>query len=121
MKRWFWIMAVMLAGATLWAQEGPVVREIKIEFEGPETVNRTIVMSNIRTAVGKALTREMVEQDVRNLISTGYFYDVRVSEEPITDGVRVKTEVTSVVKSILISTPAVVSSKIVKPAFATWA
>ncbi len=89
MKRWFWIMAVMLAGATLWAQEGPVVREIKIEFEGPETVNRTIVMSNIRTAVGKALTREMVEQDVRNLISTGYFYDVRVSEEPITDGVRV--------------------------------
>jgi len=89
MKRWSWIMAVMLAGATLWAQEGPVVREIKIEFEGPETVNRTIVMSNIRTAVGKSLTRDMVEQDVRNLIATGYFYDVRVSEEPVTDGVRV--------------------------------
>ncbi len=86
MKQWWWIMAVMLASAMLWAQEGPVVREIKIEFEGPETVNRTIVMSNIRTAVGKPITRDMIEQDVRNLIATGYFYDVRVSEEAVTGG-----------------------------------
>jgi outer membrane protein insertion porin family len=89
MKYFCWIMAAMLTAATLWAQEGPVVREIKIEFDGPETVNRTVVTSNIRTAVGKPLTRDMVEQDVRNLIGTGYFYDVRVAEESVPNGVRV--------------------------------
>jgi outer membrane protein insertion porin family len=85
-------MAVLFAVATptlVSGQEGPVVREIKIEFDGPETVNRAIVMSNIRTAVGKQLTRDMVEQDVRNLIATGYFFDVRVAEEPVTGGIRV--------------------------------
>jgi len=94
MKRFCWMLAVLLAcsaGTTLRAQqdEGPEVREIKVEFEGPETVNRAIVLSNIRTAVGKHLTRDMVEQDVRNLIGTGYFFDVRVAEEPVPNGVRV--------------------------------
>lgn len=93
MKHFYSIVAVMmvcLSGALVRAQdEGPVVREIKIEFEGPETVNRAIVMSNIRTAVGKPRARDVIEQDVRNLIATGYFFDVRVAEETITDGLRI--------------------------------
>jgi len=92
MKPCCWIMAGMLVVTTLSsvsAQEGPIVREIQIEFEGPETVSRTIVLSNIRTTVGKPVTRDIIEQDVRNLIATGYFYDVRVAEEPVADGVRV--------------------------------
>jgi outer membrane protein insertion porin family len=79
-----------LVAAPLWAQEsGPIVRDIKVEFDGPETVNRAIVLSNIRTAVGKSLARDVVEQDVRNLIATGYFFDVRVAEDVMADGVRI--------------------------------
>ncbi len=94
MKYLCWIAAVMiicLSGTPLLRaqEEGPVVREIKIEFEGPETVNKAIVMSNIRTAVGKPVSRDVIEQDVRNLIATGYFFDVRVAQEPVPNGVRV--------------------------------
>jgi outer membrane protein insertion porin family len=86
------------------APEETVVREIEVRFSGPETVNRAVVMANIQTAVGKPRTREMIEQDVRNLINTGYFYDVRVLEEPMVDGVRVVFQVQgkATIKEIII-------------------
>lgn len=75
------------------AGDEEIVREIEIRFVGPETVNRSIVMANIQTAVGKPRSRDMIEQDVRNLINTGYFFDVRVLEEPVVDGVRIVFQV----------------------------
>lgn len=67
----------------------PVVREIEVRFVGPETVNRAVVQANIQTAVGKPRSAELIEQDVRNLINTGFFADVRVLEEAVKDGVKV--------------------------------
>jgi outer membrane protein insertion porin family len=69
--------------------EAPVVREVEIRFVGPETVHRAVVSANIQTAAGKPLSRENIEQDVRNLIATGYFFDVRVLEETVSGGVKV--------------------------------
>jgi outer membrane protein insertion porin family len=100
MRRLLWglltIFAVVVPSTHSWAQEAPeevIVREIEVRFSGPETVNRSVVMANIQTTVGKPRTREMIEQDVRNLINTGYFYDVRVLEEPVVDGVRIVFQV----------------------------
>src|SRR5579862_9603257 len=101
MRRLLWgllaFLAVVAPSMRLLAQEEApeevIVREIEVRFIGPETVNRAVVMANIQTAVGKPRTREMIEQDVRNLINTGYFFDVRVLEEPVTDGVRVVFQV----------------------------
>lgn len=66
-----------------------IVRELEVRFIGPETVHRAIVTANIQTAVGKPTSRQIIEQDVRNLIATGYFFDVRVLEEPLVDGVKI--------------------------------
>src|SRR5471032_1819953 len=102
MRRLLWgllaILATNVPSTLSWAQEGQepeetIVREIDVRFIGPETVNRAVVMANIQTAVGKPRTRDMIEQDVRNLINTGYFYDVRVLEEPMVDGVRIVFQV----------------------------
>ncbi len=93
MRRWSAALAILgVIGSVLavCAQEpGPVVREIEIKFTGPETVNRTLITANIQTAVGKPRAREVIEQDVRNLIATGNFSDVRVLEEPVEGGVKV--------------------------------
>lgn len=97
MRRW---LAAFLIGFLLtlpaWAvsEDGPVVKEVEIRFSGPETVNRAIVRANIQTAAGKPRNRETVEQDVRNLIATGFFFDVRVLEEPAGDGLKVIYQVT---------------------------
>ena len=100
------IFAAVVPSTLSWAQapEETIVREIEVRFSGPETVNRAVVMANIQTAVGKPRTREMIEQDVRNLINTGYFYDVRVLEEPVADGVRIVFQVQgkATIKEIII-------------------
>ncbi len=70
-------------------EEEPIVREIEIRFIGPETVHRRVVAVNIQTAVGQPRSREVIEQDIRNLIDTGFFFDVRVLEEHLVDGVQV--------------------------------
>jgi outer membrane protein insertion porin family len=105
MKRYFALLVMLLAvglasnisglGARAWAQDAePVVRDVEIKFIGGlETVNRTLIKANIQTEVGKPRSRETVEQDVRNLIATGNFSDVRVLEEPADGGVKVVFEV----------------------------
>src|SRR5438876_8795585 len=94
MTRWSWVLSFLtflIFQTQTQAQEaaGPIVREIEIRFDGPETVNRAVVMANIQTAVGKPRSRDIVEQDVRSLIGTGFFFDVRVLEEPAADGVKI--------------------------------
>ena len=99
------LLVVVVPSTLSWAQESEVVvREIEVRFIGPETVNRAVVMANIQTVVGKPRSRDMIEQDVRNLINTGYFFDVRVLEEPVTDGIRVVFQVQgkATIKEILI-------------------
>lgn len=87
-------LVVVASSSFSWAQESQdLVREIEVRFVGPETVNRAVVMANIQTAVGKTRSRDIIEQDVRNLINTGYFFDVRVLEEPVVDGVRIVFQV----------------------------
>jgi outer membrane protein insertion porin family len=98
MRRLSWALLtltfiVALNGVGLAQEDEAVVREIDVRFIGPETVNRAVVLANIQTAVGKPLSRDAVEEDVRNLINTGYFSDVRVLEEPVTNGVKVVFQV----------------------------
>lgn len=98
MRRLLWglltLFAASVSSTISRAQDSEViVREIEVRFIGPETVNRAVVMANIQTAVGKPRSRDVIEQDVRNLITTGYFFDVRVLEEPVTDGVKVVFQV----------------------------
>ncbi|NQU09801.1 hypothetical protein HQ590_03350, partial [bacterium] len=90
MRRVIWcelgVVGLLLAGliTPLTAQEleeAPVVREVEVRYVGPQTVNRAVVMANVQTRVGEPLLRTVIEQDVRDLISTGFFLDVRVLQE----------------------------------------
>ena len=96
MKRWLGLLICCMAWMPVWAAEeaGPTVREIEVRFVGPEAVNRAVVRANIQTEVGKPRSHDMVEQDVRTLIGTGFFLDVRVLEESVKDGVRIVYQVT---------------------------
>ena len=68
MTRALWALAFLFLLSQAWAQEaaGPIVRAIEIRFDGPETVNRAVVMANIQTSVGQPRSRDLVEQDVRS-------------------------------------------------------
>ncbi len=87
---WTAVLLVELGATGGMAQDPrPVVKEIEVRFQGPETVNRAVVLANIQTKVGEPRVREIVEEDVRTLIGTGFFFDVRVLEEPAGEGLKV--------------------------------
>jgi len=69
--------------------KGPIVKEVEIEYAGPRSVDRSVILSNMRTSVGQPYSLTAVEEDVRNLYATGLFVNLRIYDEPIADGVKV--------------------------------
>jgi outer membrane protein insertion porin family len=86
-------------------QSGPIVREINVEYIGPKTVAKTVILSNMRTTVGEVYSAASVEEDVRNLYATGFFTNLAIKDEPLGDGVKVNVVVQPkpLVKEIVIT------------------
>ena len=72
---------------------GPVVRDIDIQYIGPKTVAKSVILSNMRTSVGSIYSAASVEEDVRNLYATGFFTNLAIKDEPLGDGVKVNVVV----------------------------
>jgi len=70
-------------------QQAPIVRDIAIEFVGPEVITRDRVLANLATKVGQPYSQFDVEQDIRALYATGVVSNVRMFGEPYQDGVKV--------------------------------
>ena len=83
---------------------GPIVRNINIEYIGPHTVAKAVILSNMRTTVGEVYSAASVEEDVRNLYATGFFTNLAIKDEPMGDGVQVNVvvEPKPLVKEIII-------------------
>jgi outer membrane protein insertion porin family len=86
-------------------QAGPIVREIDVEYIGPKTVAKSVILSNMRTTVGEVYSASSVEEDVRNLYATGFFTNLAIKDEPLGDGVKVNVVVQPkpLVKEIVIN------------------
>lgn len=86
-------------------QLGPTVQEIEIEYVGPRSISRDVILSNMRTTVGQPYSPRSVEEDVRTLYSTGFFVNLRIYDEPHPDGVKVVVIVQPkpVVKEIIVT------------------
>lgn len=80
-------------GFPAWAQqrdprEEPVIRSIDVRHVGPRAVSDQLVLSNIRVKEGDRYSKLNIDDDVRNLYATGYFYNIRVTEDRAADGVK---------------------------------
>ncbi|MDR1191789.1 MAG: outer membrane protein assembly factor BamA [Verrucomicrobiales bacterium] len=71
------------------AARGPIVKDIEIEYEGPHSVDRSVIISNMRTTIGQPYSLSAVEEDVRNLYATGLFVNLRIYDEPLGDGLKI--------------------------------
>ncbi len=87
------------------AQQSPTVVAIEFRWRGPETVSRQVIESNIQTQQGQPISEAKIEQDVRNLMATGYFLQVHIIEEPAEGGVKLIYELrgNSAIRQIAIS------------------
>jgi outer membrane protein insertion porin family len=87
-----WASASSVGWSQALSPEAEIVRDVEFKWFGPETVSRQILEARVQTAKGQPFSRLKVEQDVRNLMDTGYFLNVRVVEEPFQDGLRIRFE-----------------------------
>ena len=86
---------------------GPIVKEIEISYvpeKSSSSVDRSVILSNMRTNVGQPYSLAAVEQDIKTLYATGLFTNLRIQDEPIADGVKVVVIVQpkSIVKEIIV-------------------
>ena len=93
LRRWtlFVLILCSLALAQGQAQGNlETIRKIEIRHVGPPAASDSLIRANIRVKEGDAYTRTSVDDDVRSLYSTGYFYNIRVVLEPPESGSGVK-------------------------------
>lgn len=63
------------------------VARIEIRHVGPPAASDRFVLDHIKTRVGDPYQLPAVDEDIRALYATGYFYNIRVSEERTPEGV----------------------------------
>ncbi len=68
---------------------GPRIHNILIRNVGPAAVSDDFIRANIRAKVGEPFSRAVVDEDVKDLYGTGYFYKIQAGEENVPDGVDV--------------------------------
>src|SRR5947207_15501243 len=64
---------------------GPKITKIEIRHRGPVTVSDDLIRANIRVKVGDPYLVPAVDDDVRNLYATGFFYNIQVAREDNTN------------------------------------
>ena len=85
-----WLVALFgLMPAHAQQQGPPIVRSIDVEYSGPATVSKERILAQMRTAIGQPYSDQVVEQDIRQLYTTGAIRNVRIFAQPEGDGVKV--------------------------------
>src|SRR5256886_7146663 len=79
----------LFAPAIARGQQTPIIRSIDVQYSGPATVSKDVILAQIRTAVGQPYSDSTVEDDIRNLYTTGNIQNVRIFAQPEGDGVKV--------------------------------
>jgi outer membrane protein insertion porin family len=71
-----------------WAQRGPgKILRIDIKHIGPPAASDELIRSNLRVKVGDPYLRAAVDDDVRSLYATGFFYNIQVTADDTPDGI----------------------------------
>src|SRR5690242_3621899 len=65
---------------------GPKITKIEIRHRGPVTVSDDLIRANIRVKVGDPYLVAAVDDDVRNLYGTGFFYNIQIAREEGANG-----------------------------------
>jgi outer membrane protein insertion porin family len=88
LRRWTGYILILCALALAsHAQVGEPINKIEIRHVGPAAASDALIRANIRVKEGDVYTRTTIDDDVRSLYSTGYFYNIRVATEPADKGI----------------------------------
>ena len=84
-----WTLFVLFAWLPAACGQNSSLRVARIDIKsiGPPATSEELIRSNIRIKVGDTYLRAAVDEDVRNLYATGFFYNIRVAATDTPEGV----------------------------------
>jgi outer membrane protein insertion porin family len=88
--RFLFLLLLLWSGSFAALAQAPPqipVAKIIITNIGPQVASESLVRANIRVREGEPYVRAAVDDDVRNLMKTGYFLNVRVTDEVTANGI----------------------------------
>lgn len=80
------LLLLTLSSAAI-AQTAATVARIEIKHVGPTAVSDELIRANIRVKPGDPYIRSSVDDDVKNLYGTGFFYNIQVVDAASDQGV----------------------------------
>ncbi len=85
--RLFGICLLLGCAPVVWSQTaGLKIDRVDIKYVGPASISEQFIRSNIRLRAGDPYRAAATESDIRNLYTTGQFYNIRVSLDQAADG-----------------------------------
>ena len=81
------LFCILFFGTISYAQVPPKVLKIEIVHVGPPAASDTLIKTHIRVKEGEAFSQTSVDDDIRNLYSTGYFANIQVQQRLEAGGV----------------------------------
>lgn len=84
----FWYVSLAIH-VTAESQSSQIVREIIVQTSGIGKVDSAAVTNRITLKTGMQINHRITSQDIKSLLSTGFFSDVSVFTEPVEGGIRV--------------------------------
>ena len=95
--RLFGICLLLGCAPVVWSQTaGLKVDRVDIKYVGPASVSEQFIRSNLRLKAGDFYTASATESDIRNLYTTGQFYNIRVGLDQAGDGGLVVTYIVQI-------------------------
>ncbi|HEX3719862.1 MAG TPA: outer membrane protein assembly factor BamA [Verrucomicrobiae bacterium] len=79
-------LALLLPARAQLAAPAPRINKIFISHIGPPAVSDDFIRANIRAKVGEPFSRLIVDEDVKNLYATGYFFKIQIGESNSDNG-----------------------------------
>src|SRR5438477_11705024 len=70
--------ALLSTASAQFVPSAPKVAKVEIKRVGPVNVSDELIRANIRVKPGDPYQPLAVDDDVKNLYATGFFYDVRI-------------------------------------------
>src|SRR4051812_29388000 len=69
------------------AADGAMVKSVDVK--GNKTVSSLTILAKVKTHAGEPLSSVTLNEDLKRLYGLGFFTDVRIEQEEVTDGVNV--------------------------------
>jgi outer membrane protein insertion porin family len=83
-----WLFVLLATFASLLNSGADIVKDIKVQYIGPESVAESRILANVSTKIGDTLDEAVIEKDIKSLYASGDVENVRMFAEPYSGGSR---------------------------------